>query len=88
MALDADCAGEAGEAGEAGREFEWELILARTSEGWAQARDRGVKLGRKPKRIAHQQRKALQRRERSEGTAAIVRSYNVNHFQTQAASRR
>src|SRR6202011_5679445 len=60
-------------------EFEKELIRARTSEGRARAKARGVKLGRKPKLTAHQKREALERRERGEEThAEIGRSYNVS----------
>ena len=47
-------------------EFERELILARTGEGRQRARERGVRLGRKPKLTPHQRREALERRERGE----------------------
>ena len=40
-------------------EFERELIRARTGEGRARAKARGVKLGRKPKLTPHQQREAI-----------------------------
>jgi DNA invertase Pin-like site-specific DNA recombinase len=60
-------------------EFERELIRARTGEGRARAKARGVKLGRKPKLTPHQKREALKRRERGEEThAEIGRSYNVS----------
>jgi DNA invertase Pin-like site-specific DNA recombinase len=60
-------------------EFERELIRARTGEGRARAKARGVKLGRRPKLTAHQKREALERRERGEEThAEIGRSYNVS----------
>src|SRR4051812_14263426 len=60
-------------------EFERELIRARTGEGRARAKARGVRLGRKPKLTLHQQREALERRERGEEThAEIGRSYNVS----------
>ena len=49
-------------------EFERELIRARTGEGRARAKARGVKLGRKPKLTPHQKREALERRERGEDT--------------------
>jgi DNA invertase Pin-like site-specific DNA recombinase len=61
-------------------EFEKELIRARTSEGRARAKARGVKLGRKPKLTEHQKREALRRRDRDgEPMREIARSYNVSH---------
>src|SRR3954469_11589485 len=45
-------------------EFERELTRARTSEGRARAKARGVKLGRKFKLTPHQRKEALARRER------------------------
>jgi DNA invertase Pin-like site-specific DNA recombinase len=61
-------------------EFERELIRARTGEGRARAKARGIKLGRKPKLTAHQKREALERRERGEEThAEIGKSFNVSH---------
>ena len=60
-------------------EFERELIRARTGEGRKLAKARGVKMGRKPKLTAHQQREALQRREAGEPTREIARSHNVSH---------
>jgi DNA invertase Pin-like site-specific DNA recombinase len=59
-------------------EFERELIKARTSEGRARAKARGVKLGRRPKLTPYQQREALERRARGEGVREIARSYNVS----------
>ena len=60
-------------------EFERELILARTSEGRARAKARGVKMGRKPKLTPHQQREALARRVAGEESMTdIGRSYNVS----------
>jgi len=60
-------------------EFERDLIRVRTGEGRARAKARGVKLGRKPKLTAHQQREAIERRDRGEETLAeIGRSYNVS----------
>src|SRR3982750_4495314 len=44
-------------------EFERELIRARTSEGRARVKAKGVKLGRKPKLTPHQRKDALARRE-------------------------
>ena len=60
-------------------EFERELIRARTGEGRARAKARGVKLGRRPKLTPHQKREALARRASGEPVTEIARSYNVSH---------
>ena len=60
-------------------EFERELIRTRTGEGRARAIARGVKMGRKPKLTAHQQREAIKRRDRGEPLREIAESYNVSH---------
>ncbi len=60
-------------------EFERELIRARTGEGRARAKARGVKLGRKFKLTLHQQKEARARRERGDTLMDIARSYNVSH---------
>ena len=60
-------------------EFERELIRARTGEGRARAKARGVKLGRKFKLTPHQQKEARWRREKGETLMDIARSYNVSH---------
>ena len=60
-------------------EFERELIRARTSEGRTRAEERGVKLGRRPKSMQHQQREVAQRRENGEAVQEIARSYAVHH---------
>jgi len=60
-------------------EFERELIRARTGEGRARAKARGVRFGRKPKLTAHQRREALKRRSAGELVREIARSYNVSH---------
>jgi len=60
-------------------EFERELIRARTGEGRARAKARGVKLGRKFKLTQHQQKEARARRDRGETLMDIARSYNVSH---------
>ena len=59
-------------------EFERELIRARTAEGRARAKARGVKLGRKPKLTQHQRREAIKRRDAGEPVREIARSYNVH----------
>jgi DNA invertase Pin-like site-specific DNA recombinase len=60
-------------------EFERELIRARTSEGRARAKARGVRLGRRPKLTPYQKRVALHRRAHGEPLTEIARSYNVSH---------
>lgn len=60
-------------------EFERELIRARTSEGRARAKARGVSMGRKPKLTDHQKGEAIRRREAGETVREIARSYNVSH---------
>lgn len=60
-------------------EFERELILARFGEGRQRARERGVRLGRKPKLTPHQRREVLERRDRGEPVVDIARSYAVHH---------
>jgi len=60
-------------------EFERDLIRARTSEGRDRAKERGVKLGRKPRLTTFQKREALVRRENGELLTEIARSYNVSH---------
>jgi DNA invertase Pin-like site-specific DNA recombinase len=60
-------------------EFERELIRARTSEGRERAKERGVKLGRKPKLTVHQKREAIRRRDvDGEALADIARTFNVS----------
>jgi DNA invertase Pin-like site-specific DNA recombinase len=60
-------------------QFERDLIKARTGEGRARAKARGVKLGRRFKLSHHQRLEALQRRAQGEALADIARSYNVSH---------
>src|SRR5262249_5958661 len=55
-------------------EFERELIRARTSEGRARAKARGVHMGRPRKLNAYQRAEALRRREAGESLSDIARS--------------
>src|SRR5437588_6039861 len=59
-------------------EFERELIRARTGDGRARAKARGVKFGRPRKLTPHQRQEARQRLEQGETQAAIARTYNVD----------
>jgi DNA invertase Pin-like site-specific DNA recombinase len=60
-------------------EFERDLIRARTGEGRARAKARGVKMGRPPKLTPHQVKEALCRRDAGEPMRDIARTYNVSH---------
>jgi DNA invertase Pin-like site-specific DNA recombinase len=61
-------------------EFERELIRARTGEGRARAKARGVKFGRPPSLTPHQRQEALQRLAKGEESMVeIARSYDVSH---------
>jgi DNA invertase Pin-like site-specific DNA recombinase len=60
-------------------EFERDLIRARTGEGRERAKERGVKMGRKPKLTPHQQAEAIKRREAGEPIRDIARTYNVHN---------
>jgi DNA invertase Pin-like site-specific DNA recombinase len=60
-------------------EFERELIRARTGEGRARARERGVHLGRHPTLTPHQQQEARARHEAGEAMVDIARTFNVSH---------
>jgi DNA invertase Pin-like site-specific DNA recombinase len=59
-------------------EFERELILARTGDGRARAKAKGVKFGRPAKLTAHQRQEALQRLQQGEAQADVARSYAVS----------
>jgi len=59
-------------------EFERELILARTSDGRARAKAKGVRFGRPPSLTAHQRNEAIERLARGEAQADIARSYAVS----------
>jgi DNA invertase Pin-like site-specific DNA recombinase len=59
-------------------EFERELILARTSDGRARAKARGVKFGRPSALTAHQRQEALQRLANGEAQADVARTFNVS----------
>lgn len=60
-------------------DVERDLIKVRTAEGRARARNRGVKLGRKPKLTPVQREEALARKAAGEANTHIARSYNVSH---------
>ena len=68
-------------------EFERELIRARTGEGRARAKARGVKLGRKPKLTPHQQREARQRRENGEVVREIERGLRASSAENARAQK-
>jgi DNA invertase Pin-like site-specific DNA recombinase len=59
-------------------EFERELILARTSDGRARAKARGVRFGRPSALTAHQRQEALERLAQGEAQADVARSYDVS----------
>ena len=59
-------------------EFERSLILARTGDGRARAKAKGVKFGRPPSLTPHQRREAMQRLVEGEVQADIARSYGVS----------
>jgi DNA invertase Pin-like site-specific DNA recombinase len=59
-------------------EFERELILARTSDGRARAKARGVKFGRPSALTAHQRQEAIQRLSNGEAQADVARTFNVS----------
>jgi DNA invertase Pin-like site-specific DNA recombinase len=58
-------------------EFEREVIRARTGEGRARAKARGVQMGRPPKLTPHQRQEAMARREAGESLSDIARTYGV-----------
>ena len=60
-------------------EYERALIVARTREGRARARERGVRFGRRPKLTRFQAQEALARRESGEALRDIARLFNVSH---------
>jgi len=60
-------------------EFERSLILARTSEGRARAKARGVHMGRPAALSPHQAREALARRDAGEPLTDIARTFGVSH---------
>jgi DNA invertase Pin-like site-specific DNA recombinase len=53
-------------------------IAERTARGRADAKAKGVRFGRKPKLIAHQQREARERIEAGETQGSVASSYNVS----------
>jgi DNA invertase Pin-like site-specific DNA recombinase len=61
-------------------EFERELIRARTGEGRARAKARGVHMGRPLKLNAFQRQEARKRRDAGETLVDIARTYGVSHM--------
>ena len=59
-------------------EFERELIRARTSDGRAGAKARGVRFGRPAALTPDQRQQVLQRLGNGEAQAAVARSYAVS----------
>src|SRR5262252_5041789 len=59
-------------------EFERSLILARTGEGRARAKAKGVKFGRPPSLSPHQRKEAMQRLAEGAVQADLARSYGVS----------
>jgi DNA invertase Pin-like site-specific DNA recombinase len=60
-------------------EFERELIRARTGEGRARAKAKGVHMGRPWKLTPHQRAEALERLDRGDSLTDIARTYGVAH---------
>jgi DNA invertase Pin-like site-specific DNA recombinase len=59
-------------------EFERSLILARTGEGRARAKAKGVKFGRPSSLSPHQRKEAMQRLAEGAVQADLARSYGVS----------
>ena len=59
-------------------EFERSLILARTGDGRARAKAKGVRFGRPPSLTPHQRQEALQRLAEGAVQADLARSYGVS----------
>jgi DNA invertase Pin-like site-specific DNA recombinase len=59
-------------------EFERELIIARTGDGRARAKAKGVRFGRPPSLTTHQRAEALQRLAEGVSQADLARSYGVS----------
>src|SRR5262249_9785228 len=59
-------------------EFERELILARTSDGRARAKARGVRFGRPAALTPHQRQEAIQRLANGDAEADVARTFNVS----------
>jgi DNA invertase Pin-like site-specific DNA recombinase len=60
-------------------EFERELIRARTGEGRARAKAKGIHTGRPSKLNQHQRQEAIERLERGDTLMDIARTYGVSH---------
>jgi DNA invertase Pin-like site-specific DNA recombinase len=53
-------------------------ILERTARGRADAKEKGIKFGRKPTLTPHQQKEARARLDAGETQRSVARSYNVS----------
>jgi DNA invertase Pin-like site-specific DNA recombinase len=60
-------------------EFERELIRARTGEGRARAKAKGVHMGRPWKLTPHQRQEVIERLDRGDSLTDIARTYGVAH---------
>jgi DNA invertase Pin-like site-specific DNA recombinase len=60
-------------------EFERELIRARTGEGRARAKAKGVHMGRPLKLTPHQRQEAIARLDRGDSLIDVARTYGVAH---------
>jgi DNA invertase Pin-like site-specific DNA recombinase len=63
-------------------------ILERTARGRADAKEKGVKFGRKPTLTPHQQKEARKRLEAGETQRSVARSYNVSQSTILRSQRR
>lgn len=60
-------------------EFERNIVLARTDEGWAWTKAESRKMGCPYRLMPYQPREMRPRRDANESQSAIARRYNVHH---------